>query len=134
MQAIKGMLLPAAGPKGFGLAVAIDLLCGALSGGGIAAQVKPLFGDPAEPYNCAHTFVAIDAARLNSGRGIGHEVDGLANAIRQSEKAPGIDRVYAPGDLERSRREQHDGQCPLSAELVSRLKVLAEANGLNSSF
>nr|MCU0890064.1 Ldh family oxidoreductase [Rubritepida sp.] len=31
--AIKGMLLPAAGPKGFGLAMMIDLLCGGLSGG-----------------------------------------------------------------------------------------------------
>ena len=30
-EAIKGMLLPAAGPKGFGLAFVIDLLCGGLS-------------------------------------------------------------------------------------------------------
>ncbi|OXR48219.1 lactate dehydrogenase [Pusillimonas sp. T2] len=127
-EAIKGMLLPAAGPKGFGLAVAIELLCGALSGGGIASQVKPLFGDPAEPYNCAHTFIAIDASRLNGGRGIGQQVDNLANVIRHSEKAPGIERVYAPGDLERSRRAQHNDQCCLSADLVTRLRELAQAN------
>ena len=35
--AIAGMLLPAAGPKGFGLAFIIDLLCGGLAGGGIGA-------------------------------------------------------------------------------------------------
>ena len=34
-EAIKGMLAPAAGPKGFGLAFVIDLLCGGLSGGGL---------------------------------------------------------------------------------------------------
>ena len=43
--AIKGMLLPAAGPKGFGLAFVIDLLCGGLSDGAIGAEVRPLYGD-----------------------------------------------------------------------------------------
>ncbi len=44
-EAIKGMLAPAAGPKGFGLAFVIDLLCGGLSGGAIGAEVRPLYGD-----------------------------------------------------------------------------------------
>src|SRR5262249_51465839 len=59
--AIKGMLLPAAGPKGFGLAFVIDLLCGGLSDGAVGADVRPLYGDPAEPYRCAHFFLAIHA-------------------------------------------------------------------------
>ena len=50
------MLLPAAGPKGFGLAFVIDLLCGGLSDGAVGAEVRPLYGDPAEPYRCAHFF------------------------------------------------------------------------------
>ena len=41
-EAIKGMLAPAAGPKGFGLAFVIDLLCGGLSEGAIGAEVRPL--------------------------------------------------------------------------------------------
>src|SRR3954463_11900152 len=39
--AIKGMLLPAAGPKGLGLAFVIDLLCGGLSDGAIGAGARP---------------------------------------------------------------------------------------------
>ena len=54
--AIKGMLLPAAGPKGFGLAFVIDLLCGGLSDGAIGAEVRPLYGDPTDPYRCAISF------------------------------------------------------------------------------
>lgn len=129
-EAIKGMLLPAAGPKGFGLAVAIDLLCGAVSSGGIASQVRPLFGNAAEPYNCAHTFMAIDATRLNAGRGIAAEVDQLANTIRVSRKAPDTERIYAPGDLERARRQQSQGQCEISAELALKLQALAAQHGL----
>jgi LDH2 family malate/lactate/ureidoglycolate dehydrogenase len=39
------MLLPAAGPKGFGLAVMVDLLAGGLSGGAIgdAERQRPLW-------------------------------------------------------------------------------------------
>ena len=39
------MLLPAGGPKGFGLAFLIDLLCGLLSGGASGSAVQPLYGD-----------------------------------------------------------------------------------------
>src|SRR5262249_42751176 len=51
--AIKGMLLPAAGPKGFVMAMMVDLLCGGLSSGAIGDEVRPLYGDPAVPYRCA---------------------------------------------------------------------------------
>lgn len=129
-EAIKGMLLPAAGPKGFGLAVAIDLLCGALSGGGVASQVKPLYGNATQPYNCAHTFMAIDAARLNGGQGIAQQVDTLADAIRSSQKAPGVEQLYAPGDLERARREQSEGRCALSGELIENLNRYAAELGV----
>src|SRR5258708_2371719 len=58
--AIKGMLLPAAGAKGFGLAVMIDLLAGGLSSGAIGDAVQPLYGDVAIPYGCSNLFIAID--------------------------------------------------------------------------
>lgn len=128
-EAIKGMLLPAAGPKGFGLAVAIDLLCGALSGGAFGAQVKPLYGDLDKPYDCAHAFIAIDATRLGGGAGIASQVSAFAQAIRQSRKAESTDRIYAPGDLERSRLELNAGSCAISSDLARQLDALAEQCG-----
>jgi LDH2 family malate/lactate/ureidoglycolate dehydrogenase len=41
-EAIAGLLLPASGPKGFGLAFLIDLLCGVLSGGATGSAVQPI--------------------------------------------------------------------------------------------
>jgi LDH2 family malate/lactate/ureidoglycolate dehydrogenase len=131
-QAIAGMLLPAAGPKGFGLAVAIDLLCGALSGGGVGAQVQPLYGDAATPYNCAHTFITIDASRLHGGRGVDSEVSAFAQVIRQSKRAPGVETIYAPGDLERARRQEHAQGVLLGADLVDKLQQEAQRSGLKT--
>ena len=44
--AIGGMLLPAAGAKGFGLAFMIDLLCGLLSGGSYCEGLASMFSAP----------------------------------------------------------------------------------------
>ncbi len=63
-QAIAGMLLPSGGPKGFGLAFVIDLMCGLLSGGAVGGEVTPLYGDPSRPYDCSHLFIAIDVAHF----------------------------------------------------------------------
>jgi LDH2 family malate/lactate/ureidoglycolate dehydrogenase len=128
-EAIKGMLLPAAGPKGFGLAVAIDLLCGALSGGAIGAGVRPLYGDAAGHYDCSHAFIAIDAQRLGGGEGIGAAVANFAARIRASTPAPGGARIYAPGDLERARRAERTPSCPLPLALVEQLNQLAQQAG-----
>jgi LDH2 family malate/lactate/ureidoglycolate dehydrogenase len=91
--AIKGMLLPAAGPKGFGLAFVIDLLCGGLSDGAIGADVRPLYGDAAEPYRCAHFFLAIDAGHFPAGDRFAQRVHDQAARVSGSKRAPGVDRV-----------------------------------------
>ena len=63
-EAIAGMLLPSSGPKGFGLAFLIDLLCGVLSGGASGGAVQPLYGNASTPYDCSHLFIAIDVAHF----------------------------------------------------------------------
>lgn len=127
--AIKGMLLPAAGPKGFGLAVAIDLLCGGLSGGAVGDEVAPLYGDPATPYRCAHFFLALEPARFRIGD-LGARVGRFAQRIRRSKRAPGVERIHSPGDLERARRAANGGECPLPPEVLAKLNECAAKLGV----
>jgi LDH2 family malate/lactate/ureidoglycolate dehydrogenase len=127
--AIKGMLLPAAGSKGFGLAVAIDLLCGGLSGGAVGDEVAPLYGDPATPYGCSHLFLAIDPARFGISD-FEERTAKFADRIRNARRAPGTERIYAPGDLERARRAQNAEECPVPAEVLAKLKECAAKLGV----
>src|SRR5436190_7439477 len=92
VTAIKGMLLPAAGPKGFGLAFVIDLLCGGLSGGAIGAEVRPLYGDPAEPYRCSQLFLAIYTGAFPAGASFAKRVSEQAQRVTDSRRAPGTSR------------------------------------------
>jgi LDH2 family malate/lactate/ureidoglycolate dehydrogenase len=131
-EAINGMLLPAGGAKGFGLALAIDLLCGALSGGGVGAAVRPLYAQLDEYYNCAHAFIAIDARLTNRGAGIASQVAARADDIRRSKRAAGTERLYAPGDIERAHLDASNNQCLLTADLVGELRALAAQAGSNA--
>jgi LDH2 family malate/lactate/ureidoglycolate dehydrogenase len=119
--AIKGMLLPAAGPKGFGLALAIDLLCGGLSGGAITDEVHPLYGDPKQPYRCSHFFLGIDPAAFGIAD-LPRRVFAVQRKTRDAKRAPGSDTLYAPGDLERARRKAHRDECPVPPDVIQKLK------------
>jgi LDH2 family malate/lactate/ureidoglycolate dehydrogenase len=131
--AIKGMLLPAAGPKGFGLAFVIDLICGGLSGGAVGAQVRPLYGDPAQPYCCSHFFLAIDTGHFAGADGFAGRVRDQALRVSRSKRAPGVERVHAPGELAWATRQASGGVCRLGAQTVKSLSDAAKRVGLDLS-
>jgi len=102
-EAVLGMLLPAAGHKGFGLALMIDVLTGVLSGGGWGDQVRPLYREPDQPNDCAHLFLAIDPEMLGGVESFRRRSSGLAARVRSSATAPGVNRLYLPGEIEAER-------------------------------
>jgi LDH2 family malate/lactate/ureidoglycolate dehydrogenase len=130
-EAIKGMLAPAAGPKGFGLAFVIDLLCGALSGGAIGSEVRPLYGNPADPYRCSQLFIAIDLATFPDGAAFPHRVHEQAKRVSASKRAPGTVRVYAPGELAHASREASAGRCTLSRQTLNGLVEAGRRAGID---
>jgi LDH2 family malate/lactate/ureidoglycolate dehydrogenase len=130
--AIKGMLLPAAGPKGFGLAFVIDLLCGALSDGAVGAEVRPLYGDPADPYRCSHFFVAIHAGHFPIGERFAERVRDQAMRVSRSKRGAGVERVYAPGELVWATRQASEGVCRLDAPTMRSLRDTAARVGLGN--
>ena len=124
--AIKGMLLPAAGPKGFGLAMMIDVLCGGLASGGMADKVMPLYGDAAVPYDCAHFFLALDVAAFRPPHEFAAAVGGVAERVRGSRPAAGGAAVMMPGDpAVRAAARNHDA-CHIASVTAAALRKLAE--------
>jgi len=119
--AIEGMLLPAAGPKGFGLAFMVDLLCGGLSDGAIGPEVSPLYGDVAKPYRCSNFFLAIHVDHFVPSGRFGERVEAELARVAASRRAPGTDRVFAPGELAFDARMRMDGHCRLAPATLSNL-------------
>lgn len=129
-QAIRGMLLPAGGPKGFALAAMIDILCGGLSSGAIGSEVRPLYGDPTQPYRCSHFFLTIDIARFRALDEFGAAVAQFAQSIRNSRRAPGGAAIRMPGDRAEAMRAANAETCRLARSTLEALLQRAQQLGV----
>ncbi|MGE3148145.1 MAG: Ldh family oxidoreductase [Pseudorhodoplanes sp.] len=124
-EAIAGMLLPSGGPKGFGLAFMIDLMCGLLSGGANGADVRPLYGDLAAPYDCSHLFIAIDVAHFGDVAAFRQRAENAAARVRNGRRADGVSQLFSPGEPEWRRRERAAGCVQLNPSVIDMLARLA---------
>lgn len=126
---LQGALLPAGGPKGFGLSFAIDALV-ALSGALTSYEVGALYGDPSEPQRLGQLFMAI---RADAGIPL-HEyrqrISSLVDAIHASGPTSGEHPPVAPGEPELMREHQNNGRLSLTGMLIESFVEVAAATGL----
>ena len=129
-QAIAGMLLPSGGPKGFGLSLLIDLLCGLLSQGASGSQVQPLYGDFGVPYDCSHFFIAIDITHFCDLSWFREHSAAATERIRNGRRAPGSEQLFTPGEREWRHREQSGGIVHLNSAVAAMLARSAHELGV----
>lgn len=128
--AIAGMLLPIGGPKGYGLALVVDVLTGVLSGGQSGSGVKGMYADTSIPNDCAHFFLALDVGSFSDPSGFAERLQGLTTEIADSPRAPGVDRLLLPGQLESERYAASAEQgVHLDGSTLSGLRDTAELVG-----
>ncbi len=129
--AIAGLLLPIGLHKGYGLALMIDMLTGVLSGGGFGRRVKGLYADVAVPNDAAHLFLALDVAAFGSAEAFRERVATLAAEVSGAARAPGVDRVYLPGERAAGRRADAARRgVPVERSTLEALKAAARDAGL----
>jgi LDH2 family malate/lactate/ureidoglycolate dehydrogenase len=124
--AIAGMLLPVGGPKGFGLAMMVDLLAGGLSTGAVGHEVRPLYGDASLPYACAQFFLAIDIGAFRPADEYAAVTGAFVERVRAARPAPGFRQVKAPGDPAILARRAAGSQVSLDAATLTALRIAAE--------
>jgi len=121
-EGLRGVLLPAAGAKGFGLALMVDFLC-ALAGGSAGAEVASLYGDPAAPSDSSWLLLAIDPAHFGLAEPYADRVAALAAAVLAD------DGTSLPGDRKRAAEQRFGGTVRLPLSLVRDLDAIAAELG-----
>lgn len=107
--------------KGSGLALACELLAGALTGNGTNGPKEHRFGN-------GLLSIIVDPARLDDQGGFAAEVRGYVDFVRASTPAQGVERVLTPGDKERAmRRERRASGLPLPEPVFDAIAALAAA-------
>jgi LDH2 family malate/lactate/ureidoglycolate dehydrogenase len=129
-EAMKGTLLPIGGPKGYGMAFFIDLICGLLSGSSYARELKT-FHKPEGPTGVGVTTLAIDISRFMAPERFAGLAAEHLRAIRGSPKAAGTGRIFLPGEIE-AEKERLAGQRGVEVDdsVCQALDALLEQKGL----
>lgn len=93
----KGLMIPIGGAKGSGLAMAIDILSGLITGSNYLDNVNRFFSKDSKCMNVGHTFIVMDP-KIIYGTSFFDEMDIYLNRIRTS-KSFTDNKVLVPGDI-----------------------------------
>ncbi len=110
LEGLKGFVLPVGQHKGYGLAIALDILGGVLTGSGFATGVKSIIQQWDEPQHVGHFFIAIDPVRFLPWEDFCARLKALYAILRAAQRVDSETPILIPGEhedrLEQKRRAE----------------------------
>ncbi len=129
-RSAEGVLLPIGGYKGYGLALMLGLLAGTLNGAAMGRDVVDFNADDTTETNTGQAILAIDIAAFGDPAQFRRSVDALVRDLRGSERLPGTDRIWMPGEQSAlKRRDREATGIPIPPQLRTVLDTLADQLG-----
>ncbi|TXC99910.1 Ldh family oxidoreductase [Streptomyces sp. ISID311] len=127
------MLLPAAGHKGYGLDLLVDILTGALASGGFGS-VRGRYAATSVPNDCAQFFLALDIHTFGDPDAFAGRLATLTAQVTGSPTAPGGERLLLPGQLEAERHAAATASgIAMDARVLAALRESAASVGVTLS-
>jgi LDH2 family malate/lactate/ureidoglycolate dehydrogenase len=105
-EALRGAMLPFGGAKGYGIALMIDLFCGALVGANTGMTIRNFWTDFQQPQGLGFFLGAWNLAAMGEPATVRARVDALLDEIKATPPAEGTPEVYYAGEIEHLRAEQ----------------------------
>jgi LDH2 family malate/lactate/ureidoglycolate dehydrogenase len=130
-EANEGALLPLGGHKGFGLAMAIEVLTATLAGGPFGPHVGELYNNPTRTQGVGHFFGAIRIDRFRPAAEFKADMDAMIREVKAEPLAKGFSKIMVAGEPEYlTEQERREKGVPLSDAVVSDLTKLGSAVGV----
>ncbi|NHM32890.1 Ldh family oxidoreductase [Neobacillus terrae] len=126
-----GFLSSVGGPKGFGLALMIEILTGVLTGGAFSKMIPSMY-DVNQKQSISHFMLAIDIKKLIPLELYYENINQLVSFIKNSKKAQGVSEIYLPGEIEflKEKRNKEKG-IHIEEDTLASLNKMAEQLGLS---
>ncbi len=121
----EGTLLPAAGPKGFGLGLMVEIFCGILAGAAMGKEVGSMYHTWDRPANTGHFFIVLDIETFLPKENFFDRISTMIGWMKSA--APDGTTIRYPGEIrgEYAADTERNG-IQLPAESVVSLTKLAD--------
>jgi LDH2 family malate/lactate/ureidoglycolate dehydrogenase len=129
VEALKGFVQPVGGPKGYSLTLVIGLLSSMLSGAAFGSEVTHMYDDIERPQNIGHLFGVLPIHLFEDVDVFRRRMDKAIGEMRNARRAPGVERIYLPGE-----REEHSFAHRRAHGIPIGIGVLAELNELGAQY
>jgi LDH2 family malate/lactate/ureidoglycolate dehydrogenase len=130
-RSAEGSLLPIGGYKGYGLAVMIGLLAGALNNAAVGKGTIDFNAHHDLVTNTGQTIIAVDPGAFGNKDDFIARVIELVNDLKSSTTLPGVKEIRVPGEgAARTMAERQRLGIPVSPELLDALNTCAKECGI----
>lgn len=99
-------LTPFGGPKGYGLAMIVDIFSGLLAGMAFGPHINQMYGDLDQKRKLGHYFCAINPSFFTDPDQFLEQMDRMMKEVREVEPAEGFSGVLVPGEIEQKNEER----------------------------
>lgn len=132
-RSAEGSLLPIGGYKGYGLAVMIGLLAGALNNAAVGKGTVDFNAHHDLITNTGQTIIAVDPSAFGDKEAFVKRVTDLVNDLKNSSTLPGVKEIRVPGEgAAKTMAERSRAGIPLSPELIEALNTCAQECGITA--
>jgi len=129
--ALAGLILPIGAFKGVGLAMISGMLSSLLSGAAYGLESGNMI-DGAVAGADGQFFLAIDVAAFEDSVRFGRRADAAVRQVHGARRAPGVDRLYVPGEMEDEFTDSYRREgIPLNAQTLADLAAVARLRGVD---
>lgn len=108
-EALKGFVTPVGGPKGYALTLTVGLLSSMLSGAAFGRDVGDLYEKTQTAQDSGHLFGVLPIESFDDTAAYMGRMDKAIGDIKGVKRAPGVDRIYLPGEREHLAKEDANG-------------------------
>ncbi|SEP85014.1 ureidoglycolate dehydrogenase (NAD+) [Virgibacillus subterraneus] len=99
-------LLPIGGPKGYGLALTVDVLSGILTGSAFGTNIATMYGDYNNNRRLGHVILTVDPGLFIEKDQFLENIDNMIDELHQLEPAEGFKSVMVPGEPEQLKEKE----------------------------
>ncbi|SDH67002.1 ureidoglycolate dehydrogenase [Alteribacillus bidgolensis] len=100
-------LLPVGGPKGYGLALMVDVLSGVLTGSAFGPSITTMYGDYNKYRKLGHMIITIDPGLFINTDEFLTGIDSMIDELHELEPAKNFNKVLVPGEPEQLKEEEY---------------------------